>query len=134
MLCSVRTFEALILLRTETSLLRPASPENESCSRFEIWFWTPSALARIEPMVAMAFSFAPSASSTDAYSDCTRPSSGPSIPESSNGSYLDSWAVAFWYPVLMVGNRPELMPLTHDPVLPKVFGEVTFLHCENSAR
>ena len=37
--------------------------------------------------------FAPSASSTDAYCDCTRPSSIGSIPESSYELYGASWLV-----------------------------------------
>ena len=82
-MCRVRTPAALILLRTDTSLLRPDSPENESSSRLPIWVWTPSAVPRIEPMVAIALIFAPSASSIDAYWDCTRPSSEESIPDSS---------------------------------------------------
>jgi hypothetical protein len=57
--------------------------------RFELW-----ALPRIDPMVAIAFIFAPSASSTEAYWDWTRPSSAESIPESSYGSYWDSGVVA----------------------------------------
>ena len=80
---SVRTPAALILLRTETSLLRLASPEKESCSRFPICVSMPSEVPRIAPMVAMALMFAPSVSSIDAYCDCTRPSSIGSIPESS---------------------------------------------------
>ena len=34
--------------------------------------------------------------------------------------------------MLMLGSRPELMPLIQEPVFPKVFSEVTFRHCENS--
>jgi len=45
---SVKTPAALILLRTETSLFRPESPENESCSRFPICVWISWALPRMD--------------------------------------------------------------------------------------
>jgi hypothetical protein len=80
--------DALILFRTETSLLSSELLENESSSRFPIWVWTPSALPRIEPMVAMAFMLAPSASSTDAYCDCTRPSSVESRDQHDEAEHL----------------------------------------------
>src|ERR1700721_3177157 len=108
----VKTPAALILFRTETSLLRPESPENESCSRLAIWVWILSAVPRMEPMVAIAFMFAPSTSWMDAYWDCTRPSSEASIPESSYGSYWDSGVVAFGNPVLMWGRPRFLMRLS----------------------
>ena len=56
------------------------------------------------------------------------------MPESCVRAVRESWVVDLWYPELMLGSRPELMPLIHEPVFPKVLSEVTFRHCENIAR
>src|ERR1700722_5373448 len=130
----VKTPAALILFRTDTSLLRPASLENESRSRLAICASTLWALPRIEPMGAIAFIFAPSGGWTDDDWDWTLPSSRSSIPDSSYGLYWDRGVVALRYPELMVGSKPEWIPAIHDPVFPNVFSEVTFLHWEKTAR